>query len=140
MPVDEMQNANTSGLSFGRNASGVLNTDVVFTERQKYEFSNATTQDGRLIVYYFYSSACPASKALRPEIDRLEGMYDTVEWLEYDIVPQGGMWAYQDFAAQYNLSREQRLVPQVLVNGTIITDRFNINKSLEEVLASFKVS
>lgn len=127
---------NTSGLYFERNASDVMNTNTTFPETQNitFDFSNITTPDGRLIVYYFYSSGCSACKALRPEIDRLEAGYPDVLWLEYDIAHENGSIAYKQFAAQHNLSMQQKYVPQVLVDGIIITDRFNINKSLEATI------
>ncbi len=128
---------NTSGLSFERNASGVMNANTTFPERETLTFSDVSTPDGRLIVYYFYSSSCSACKALWPEIVRLESEYAGVEWKKYDITTQNGTYAYQDFAAEYNLSSKQRLVPQMLVNGTIITDRFNINRSIEGILTAF---
>jgi hypothetical protein len=57
--------------------------------------------------------------------------------LEYDLANTSGSEAYGDFAAQHNLSDTQMLVPQVLVNGTILTDRFNINKSLEGIIKAY---
>lgn len=127
----------TANLSFGRNASDVLNTDTKFFEKPQFNFSEVITTDGRLIVYYFYSPHCTACIALRPEIDRLESKYADVEWKEFDLTTQNGSWAYQDFAAALNLSQQERFVPQILVNGTIITDKFNINRTLEGILASF---
>ncbi len=127
---------NTTNLSFGRDVSDVMNTDTELFQRPEFDFSPAMTEDGRPIVYYFYTPYCEACKALRPEIDRLESRYPDVEWLEFDITTQNGTWAYQDFATQLNLSQQERLVPQVLVNGTVITDRFNINRSLEGIIAN----
>ncbi|MDD5171570.1 MAG: thioredoxin family protein [Candidatus ainarchaeum sp.] len=133
---------NTSGLYFERDASDVMNTNTTFPEPVDVEvdFSNITTSDGRLIVYYFYSSGCSACKALRPEIDRLEVEYTEVVWLEYDLVNESGGDAYRDFAEQHNLSTQQMYVPQALVNGTILTDRFNINQSLEGIIKAYENS
>lgn len=127
----------TLNLSFSRNASDVMNTETKPFVPPHFDFTNTTTPDGRLIVNYFYSKYCSACAALRPEIDRLEVRYADVEWREFDITTQNGTWAYQQFANESNLSQGQRLVPQVLVNGTIITDRFNINGSLEGIIIAF---
>ena len=120
------------------NTTTVLMANTKFPEPPKFNFSNVTTGDGKLIIYYFYSPYCVASRAIRPEIDRLEQKYPELNWMEYDISTQNGTLAYTSFADQYNLSTDKRLVPQVLVNGTIITDRFNINDTLENIITSFK--
>jgi thiol-disulfide isomerase/thioredoxin len=138
--AEEMRELNTANLSFERDTSGVMDTNTTLPGRPEYDFSNVTTDEGKLIVYFFYSPYCVASKAIRPEIDRMESEYPDVLWMEYDISTPNGTYAYLDFAEQHNLSRQQRLVPQVLVNGTVITDRFNINKSLEGMLISFMQS
>lgn len=99
-----------------------------------YNFSNVTTSDGRLIVYYFFNSHCGACAAIRPQIDRLESIYTNVDWQEYDLATENGSWAYVEFADQYNLTLKQRLIPQVLVNGTILTDRYSINSTLGDLI------
>lgn len=129
-------------LTFSREAppQEMITPETKFQEMPTFDFSNKTTADGRLIVYYFKSSGCIASRELQPEIDRLQAKYPGIEWRTYDILTQNGTWAYLDFAEQRNLSLEKRLVPQVLVNGSIITDRFNINGSLEGILRSYGAS
>ena len=131
------EKVNTSNFSFNRSTTDVLTADTKFPEPLKFDFSNKTTEDGRLIVYYFMSSGCGACKELQPEIDRLMGKYTKLEWHIHDIVTQNGTIAYTQFADQYELSPDKRLVPQVLVNGSIITDRFNINNSLEGIIQNF---
>jgi thiol-disulfide isomerase/thioredoxin len=133
---------NTSGLYFERDVSDVMNTNTTFPEPMESEadFSNITAADGGLIVYYFHSSGCSACKILRPEIDKLETKYPEVLWLEYDLADANGSQAYRNFAAQHNLSTQQMYVPQALVNGTILTDRFNINKSLEGIIKAYENS
>ncbi|MEW6035047.1 MAG: thioredoxin family protein [Candidatus Micrarchaeota archaeon] len=125
----------TSNLSFTREADDVMNTNTELPGVPDFEFP--LTDDGKLVVHYFYSPYCVASKAIGPEIDRLEATYPGVEFRRYDIATQNGTWAYLDFADTFNLSKEKRLVPQVLVNGTILTDRFNINGSLEGIITGF---
>jgi len=89
------------------------------------------------MVHYFYSPGCIASKAISPEIDRLEESYPGVVFLRHDLATINGSYAYKEFAVEYNLSPHKQLVPQVLVDGTVITDRFNINESLEGIILSF---
>ncbi|MFH0884969.1 MAG: thioredoxin family protein [Candidatus Micrarchaeota archaeon] len=128
---------NTSNLSFTRNVSDVVNTDTEFFKRPEFDFSKITNESGALIVYYFYTPHCAACTALNPEIEKLEADYQDVEWHEYDITSQNGTYAYQDFVNQTHLNQSQRMVPQVLVNGTVITDRFNINRTLEGIITQF---
>lgn len=130
----------TSNLTVAPTETDVLTADTVFPEPPVFDFTNKTTTDGRLIVYYFKSTGCIASKELQPEIDRLQAEYPEIEWHTYDIITQNGTLAYNQFAEMHNLSTEKRLVPQALVNGTIITDRFNINETLEGVIAGFEGS
>jgi len=143
-PPAAAQNASsglgTMNLSFSREAGDVMNTDTKLFEIPRFDFTNATTSDGRLIVNYFHSVHCSACAALRPELDRLEAAYPSVEWREFDITTQNGSWAYQQFADGRNMSSAERMVPQVLVNGTVMTDRFNINRTLPGLLAAFSAA
>ncbi len=129
---NQPEKINTSGLGFVRNADDVFNTNTPVFQKPIFTFPKLS--DGKLVVYYFYSPNCVASKAITPEIDRLEGIYKDVKFVRYDLTTQNGTWAYLAFADDYNLSKEMRLVPQVLLNGTVITDRFNINESLESMI------
>lgn len=137
--IPEPAKINTANLTVAREPSNVLMADTKFPEPPKFEFPD-TNAAGKPVVYYFFSPHCEASIAIRPEIDRLEAKYSGMEWKEFDITTQNGTIAYVQFAEQHNLSTEKRLVPQVLVNGTIITDRFNINESLEGVLQKLGAS
>jgi thiol-disulfide isomerase/thioredoxin len=136
LPAIQQEKVSTASLSFSRDTSGVMNTDTEFPKPPVFDFSPVKDADGKLIVYYFYSPNCVASKAIAPEIDRMEAAYSGVDFIRYDITTQNGTLAYVEFAKEYNLSTDQRLVPQVLVNRTIITDRFNINDSLEGIISA----
>jgi thiol-disulfide isomerase/thioredoxin len=103
----------------------------------EFNFSNVTTPNGTLIVYYFYSSGCIACQSVQPVIEGLEAKYPDVLWLDYDINTQTGRTAYRVYAAQLNLTPTEEMVPQVLVNGTLITDRFHIYDTLEGVIENF---
>ncbi len=120
-----------------RDTTGVMMADYTPPERPSFDFSNVTTLNGTLRIHYFHSSKCSACQALQPEMERLKAEYPDVLWLDYDITTQDGRYAYDDFAAQLNLSPKEQMVPQVLVNGTVITDRFHINDTLEGIIANF---
>jgi thiol-disulfide isomerase/thioredoxin len=129
---------NTSNLSFEREVDpDITDLNVTAPEIPEFDFSNITTPDGKLIVYFFYMETCSACKATMPKIDELETEYQDVVFLRYDLTTTNGSYAYKDFAGQYGLDKSQMYVPQVLVNGTIITDMFNINDSLEEIVAAY---
>jgi thiol-disulfide isomerase/thioredoxin len=143
VPQIQANQTNKTNLSLNitRQINGsVLTTDTVFPAQPHYDFRNTTTPDGRLIVYFFYSPHCSACQAIIPVIDNLETKFSSVEWLEYDITTQNGTLAYQEYAREKNLSQKQEYIPQVLVNGTIITDRFNINDTLGSLLENISAS
>jgi thiol-disulfide isomerase/thioredoxin len=119
-----------------KNTTGVMMADYKPPEIPHYDFSDRTTTDGRLIVHYFYMSGCSACKALGPEIDRMMADYPNVAWMDYDLTTSNGSAAYRDFAAQYNLSAQQQMVPQVLVDKRIMTGRFDINATLEGIITN----
>lgn len=136
----QLDRVNTSGLHFNTSFVEVYGNGSTYTtpQRQVYNFSDITTADGKLIVYYFFMSSCSACKATKPTIDRLEAEYNaSVVFFRYDLTTINGSWAYHDFTTQYNLSTTRMYVPQVLVNRTIITDMFHINDSLESLIKNF---
>ena len=137
-PEENTRTVSTNELSFSRESPTVIAADTVFPEIKHYDFSGPVTEEGNLIVYYFYSNNCIASQELAPEIERLEKAYPETVFQKHNLATLNGSMAYRDFAEQYNLSYEQQLVPQVLVNGTIITDRFSINDSLEDIIISYQ--
>jgi thiol-disulfide isomerase/thioredoxin len=128
---------NTANLSYSRDVSDVLNTDSKNIENPNFDFSNITDTEGRLIVHFFYLPKCSACLGIKPEIDRLESAYPDTVFKRYDLTTPNGSVAYNTFANQLNLSKSQRYVPQVLVNGTVITDRFNINSTLETIVKGY---
>ncbi|MFH1520294.1 MAG: thioredoxin family protein [Candidatus Micrarchaeota archaeon] len=136
-PLGQTEYVNTSGLSFERPAGDVLTENLTFEKRPEFNFTNTRTNDGKLIVYYFYLPGCPSCIAIKPEIDRMEENYPEVYFIRYNLATINGSWAYKDFSDQFGLNKSQMYVPQVLVNKTIITDRFNINDSLEKILIGF---
>src|SRR5208283_4194791 len=137
-PSTQQANKTNISLNITRQIVGnLLTTDTVIPTQPHYDFRDTTTPDGWPIVYFFYSPHCSACQAILPVIDDLKAKFTSVEWLEYDITTQNGTLAYQEYAKEMNLSPKQEMVPQVLVNGTIITDRFHINDTLGSILENF---
>lgn len=131
---------NTAAINLSRNASEVMTADDVPPPQAPYDFSAITSQGGSLIVYYFYSSGCVASRELAPEIVAIEARHPEAEFRKYDIMTAEGYRAYSDFATQHGLNDTMLYVPQVLVNGEVITNRFNINSTLEGIIKNFTPS
>jgi thiol-disulfide isomerase/thioredoxin len=117
----------------------IMTTDTKFPERPHFDFINTTNASGSWIVYYFYSPRCGACVAFKPEYERIKAEFDNFEWREIDITNANGSLAYDDYVAQWNLSPKQMYTPQVLVNGTIITDRFNISATLPSLLENLTI-
>jgi len=119
------------------NTTGVMMADFVPPEKPAFDFVNTTAPDGRLVVSFFYLPRCSACLAIRPEIDKLKAKYPAALWNEYDISNQSGRWAYDAFVAQRNVSLDKQYVPQVLVDGVIITTWMDINATLEGNLTAY---
>ncbi len=119
-----------------KNTSNVLTADTVFPEPEFYEFNS--TINGSYVVYFFHTESCSACRETYPVIEELGERYPEIIFKNYSIRTGSGSRAYKQFADLYNLSPDKRLVPQVLVNGTIITDRFNIEEKLEPILSGLK--
>jgi thiol-disulfide isomerase/thioredoxin len=111
----------------------VMTTDTVFPEEPVFNF-NYTDRNGTPIVYFFHSPGCSACQDAYPIINDLEIEYPKVIFINYSLATQNGSKAYVQFADLHNLSMQERMVPQVMVNGTIITDRFNIQEKLGSLL------
>lgn len=111
----------------------VMNTDTIFPEEPIFEF-NKTAENGSMIVYFFHSPGCSACRETYQTIADLEEKYPNIVFINYSLASANGSKAYVQFAEKYNLSTSKQLVPQVLVNDTIITDRFNIEDTLEEII------
>lgn len=140
----EINNSTSSNATFDQNVSQneippLLTTQTEFPSLPNYSFVNKTSIDGKLIVSFFYLPGCSACKEVRPDIENFKKVYKNIQWDEYDLTTQNGTMAYLEFAQEYNLSMNERLVPQVLVNGTIITDQFNIRKKLGGILGNYSM-
>ncbi|MGV8085515.1 MAG: hypothetical protein ACP5N9_04665 [Candidatus Bilamarchaeum sp.] len=130
--LQKPQSISTLNISFTRQAEGLLNTETKFPEKPKFEFEH--NQNGSIIVSYFYSPTCSGHLAVASRIQSLKIEYSQYDWREYDITTQNGTLAYIAFATNYNKSKDILLVPQVLVNGNVLSDSHNISENLELVL------
>jgi len=116
--------------------SDVMNSETVFPEEPVFDF-NRTNENGSMIVYFFHSPGCSACRETYGTVSELEEKYPDIVFVSYSLANANGSLAYVQFAEKYNLSTSKQLVPQVLVNDTIITDRFNIEEKLEDILKEF---
>lgn len=124
---------NATNITTNASTLNVMTTDTVFPEEPIFDF-NLTDEQGGWIVYFFHSPACSACQDTYPIIEELEDEYPGVTFINYSLATQNGSKAYVQFAKLYNLSTQKQMVPQVLVNGTILTDRFNIDGQLGPLL------
>lgn len=115
------------------NTTSVMTSETIFPPEPVFDF-NYTDGNGTLRVFFFHSPGCSACQDSYPILKELEGKYPEVDFSNYSLATQNGSKAYVKFAELHNLSAQKQMVPQVLVNGTIITDRFNIEEKLESLL------
>lgn len=118
------------------NEEPVLASETVLPGPEVFEFSK--TINGSYVVYFFHSERCSACQESYPIMNELQGKYPGIIFINYSLAKGSGSKAYAEFAELNNLSKDKRLVPQVYVNGTIITDRFNIEEKLGPLLSELE--
>ena len=119
--------------------TGVLTADTVLPEIPKFNFSNVTASEGKLIVYYFHSPYCQACIRFRSQMDRWEEKYNkSILWMEFDTTKLEGYLAYEEFSKENNLDPKQIVTPRILVNKGIMTGIDEINASLENILSAYQ--
>jgi len=101
-----------------------------------YNYSLTRTGDGRLIVYYFYSSYdCAPCDMTRPLIERLESEYgNETEWRIIDLQNGSQSPAYWALTDYLNLTKCLRKIPFAFVNGTKYIGPYEINDSLGRII------
>ncbi len=135
--LNQSDGTNTTA-TMGAHPPDLFTSETPLPKMPTFNFTNVTSPEGKLMVYYFYSSACGACRAIQPEIIALSVKYNkTTEWQFYDLTIVNGTLGYVAYADWKGLNNSQRMIPQVMVNGTLITDRFNIHEKLEPMLANF---
>lgn len=115
------------------NTTEVMNSETVFPPEPVFDF-NYTDENGTLRVFFFHSPGCSACQDSYPIMRDYEKEFPGVIFINYSLATENGSKAYVKFAELHNLSTQKQMVPQVLVNGTIITDRFNIEEELGPLL------
>lgn len=115
------------------NATEVITSETIYPPEPIFDF-NYTDENGTLRVFFFHSPGCSACQDTYPILSELEGKFPDVSFINYSLATPDGSKAYVKFAELHNLSTQKQMVPQVLVNGTIITDRFNIEEKLGPLL------
>ncbi len=99
------------------------------------DFDKVYSGDGKLMVYFFYSSTCEKCKIIAPFVAGIAEQYGNVtEWQDYDINGAQGRSAYFSFFKQMNLDQDRSGVPTILVNDTVLVGIYEINDSLEQII------
>ncbi len=123
--------------NYQNSTSNTSNTNVT-TPNQEYDFTRVLDSDGKLRVYYFYSSGCSACTAISGFMANISKQFvNKTAWYTYDINTVSGREAYTNFSTTLNLTNEQKYVPAVFFNQTLIWDRFKIEGGLEGNLTLF---
>jgi thiol-disulfide isomerase/thioredoxin len=136
LPESNTSNKTTSEpepIAKTNNTTEVITSETEFPKEPVFDL-NYTDGNGTLRVFFFHSPGCSACQDSYPIIEELEGKHPEVDFINYSLATQNGSKAYVKFAELHNLSTKKQMVPQVLVNGTIITDRFNIEEKLGPLL------
>ena len=98
-----------------------------------FNYSLTHASDGRLIVYYFYSSyQCQTCEDSRPLIEKLKGEYgNAVEWREFDLQNGSQSPVYWSFVNYRNLTACLQKVPAAFFNNTLLVG-YALENSLEK--------
>ena len=131
--LSEPQAVNDSEKTGTNDTAEVITSETIYPQEPVFDF-NYTDENGTLRVFFLHSPGCSACRDTYPIIEELEGKFPEVDFINYSLATQNGSKAYVKFAELHNLSTKKQMVPQALVNGTIITDRFNIEERLEPLL------
>jgi len=131
------QNASPPIVNPASNVTGNMSAPPVNSSGQNLsmDFSKVYSGDGKLMVYFFYSSTCPKCKEIEPFVTAVAGQYGNVtDWQDYDINGAQGRSAYFSFFKQMDLPQNRSGVPTILVNDTVLVGIYEINDSLEQII------
>jgi thiol-disulfide isomerase/thioredoxin len=100
-----------------------------------YNFSLTRDSEGKLIIYYFYSSyQCPTCVDSAPLIERLKSKFgNDTEWRVFDMQNMSQGQTYWTFAAYRNLTKCLEKVPAAYVNNTLLIG-YAMENSLEKTI------
>lgn len=100
-----------------------------------YDFSRAYSGEGRLTVYFFYSSHCQSCKSIEPYVESIGRKYENAtEWEGFDIDTGYGRDGYLQFFKDFNVSQNRAGVPTIMANRTVLWGIYEINDSLERII------
>lgn len=120
--------AENSSLDGAQNQSGTFNGS-------DYDFSRVHSDDGKLVVYFFYSANCNACKSIGPYVESIGKKYENqTEWRGFNIDIKSDREIYFQFYRKMSLNQSRAGVPIMLINNTILWGRYEINDSLENVI------
>jgi len=139
---NESANGSTSNSTLENIANASLNSPLNSTQNQtaelndsEYDFSRVYSDNGKLIVYFFYSAGCNACKAIGPYVESMGKKYENqTEWRGFNIDIKSDREIYYQFYRKMSLNQSRAGVPIMLINNTILWGRYEINDSLEQVI------
>jgi len=100
-----------------------------------YDFSKVYSDDGKIVVYFFYSANCNACKSIGPYVEGIGKKYENqTEWRGFNIDIKSDKEIYYQFYRKMSLNQSRAGVPIMLINNTILWGRYEINDSLEQVI------
>jgi len=130
--------ASNTNVTIAENSSldNVQNQSATFNGSD-YDFSKVHSDDGKLVVYFFYSANCNACKSIGPYVESIGKKYENqTEWRGFNIDIKSDREIYYQFYRKMNLNQSRAGVPIMLINNTILWGRYEINDSLEQVIKS----
>ncbi len=122
------QNQNPNPPAYYDNATGAADSSGI-------DFHKEYSDDGKLMVYFFYSPSCPSCKAIRPFVESIGANYSNVtEWHGFDLTKKADRDEYFRFFKEFNLPQSRSGTPTILVANTVLWGRYEINDSLEKLI------
>lgn len=123
----------TINKSLTQNNTTITNKTIV--QNKVNNFSRTHTDDGKLIIYFFYLPTCPSCQAVSTHVETIGKKYEKkTKWEGYDINFDDAHAAYQQFYNEYNLTPNRSGVPTMLVNNTVLWGQFEIRDNLEKII------
>jgi thiol-disulfide isomerase/thioredoxin len=105
------------------------------TTNDSIDFHKAYSDDGKLMVYFFYSRTCKSCQAIGPYVESIGRKYGNLtEWHSFDIYVIGDRLEYLRFFKEFNLPQNRSGTPTILVNNTVLWGRYEINGTLEKII------
>lgn len=92
----------------------------------------------RLQVYFYYSTYCPYSMAVKPYVESQQQAFEnSTEWHSFNVWTQQGYYFFDKMAIERNLSSKGRVVPIIVAGGRMLAGIGEINESLRGLLLNY---